>query len=141
MAGSSSFWQRRRVRAFHEFRDELRRFLEHQGIPAALSRDLILATQEACNNACQHGAMETGGRRVAPRVGCDVAVTRLGGTIVIEVADRGPGFDLETVKADWPPTLLEDGGRGLFIIAELADRLEVVQRRPGTVVRIVRALE
>ena len=131
MPEPSSFWQRRRVLSFQQFRGELRRFFEQRGVPARVSSDLILATQEACNNAWRHGA---------GRDGCDVAVSCLGGEIVIEVADRGEGFDFEAVKATWPPMILRDDGRGLFIISELCDDVEVVRRRRGTLVRIVKAV-
>lgn len=126
-----AIWQRRRVESFLELRDDLRRLFERRGIPARASHDLILATQEACNNACQHGHDGTG---------CDVVVTRLGDTIVVEVADRGRGFDLDAVKATWPPGLLEAGGRGLFLIAQLTDQLEVVRRDRGTLVRIIKVV-
>lgn len=112
-------------------RSELRRFFERRGIPGAVSNDLVLVTQEACNNACRHGA---------DGIGCDVVVTCLDDRVVIEVADRGHGFDLEQVKALWPPMLLEDGGRGLFLITTLADEIEVVRRRRGTLVRIFKLI-
>jgi anti-sigma regulatory factor (Ser/Thr protein kinase) len=126
-----SFWRRHRVQSFGDLRGELRRFFEQQAIPATASDDLILAAQEACNNACLYG---TDG------ADCHLAVTFADGMVTIEVTDRGPGFDLEAVKATWPPPLLEAGGRGLFLIAELTDQIEVVQRRPGTLVRIFKAI-
>jgi len=129
MSEPSSFWQRRRVQSFHEMRSELRQFFEQRGVRARVSDDLVLATQEACNNACQHDP---------DHAGCDVVVSCLEDTVIIEVADRGDGFDLETVKATWPPELLRGDGRGLFLIAELTDQLEVVRRRRGTLVRIVK---
>jgi anti-sigma regulatory factor (Ser/Thr protein kinase) len=36
---------------------------------------------------------------------------------------------------------LRSGGRGLFLIAELTDQIEVVQRRPGALVRIFKVIE
>lgn len=132
MPEPSSFWQRHRVQSFQQFRGELRQFFERRGIPAEVSNDLILATQEACNNACQHGADETG---------CDVSVSYLDGVVMVEVADKGRGFDFESVRAAWPPMLLKRGGRGLFLIAELTDQIEVVQRRPGTLVRIFKSVK
>jgi anti-sigma regulatory factor (Ser/Thr protein kinase) len=132
MSEPSSFWQRHHVQSFQQFRGELRQFFEQRGVPAEVSTNLILATQEACNNACQYGAQNTG---------CDVSVTHVAGTITIEVADRGRGFDFESVKATWPPLLLETGGRGLFLIAELTDHMEVVRQRPGTLVRIFKVIE
>lgn len=126
---SSSFWQRRRVQSFLELRDELRQLFARRGIPERTSHDLILATQEACNNACRHS-----------RDGCDIVVTWLDDTIVVEVADRGRGFDLDAVKATWPPGLLQDSGRGLYLIAELTDQMEVVRRDRGTLVRIFKVV-
>ena len=128
----SSFWQRHRVQSFWELRGELRRFLDERGVPAEAAVDLVLATQEACNNACQHG--EDG-------AGCTVSAICLEGTMMIEVADRGRGFDFETVKRAWPPVLLSSGGRGLFMIAQLTDHVEVVRRRSGTSVRMFKAVE
>ncbi len=96
-----------------------------------MSSDLVLATSEACNNAFQHSG---------DGAELDVSVSCLSGTITVEVADRGHGFDLQAVKATWPPVLLKSNGRGLFIIAALTDQMEVVQRRPGTLVRMFRAV-
>ena len=131
MAEARSFWGRHHVQSFRDLRGELRRFFEQRDIPAGVCDDLILAAQEACNNACRYG---TDG------MGCDLAVSFADGTVTIEVADRGPGFDLGAVKAMWPPALLEAGGRGLFLIAELTDQIEVVERGPGTLVRIFKAI-
>jgi anti-sigma regulatory factor (Ser/Thr protein kinase) len=118
------------VRSFREVRGELRWFFAQRGVPAGASDDLILATQEACNNACRYGPDD-----------CDLAVSFFAGTVTIEVADRGQGFDLEAVRALWPPSPLEADGRGLFLIAQLTDQVEVVRRRPGTVVRIFKTIE
>ena len=128
----SSFWQRRRVQTFNELRGELRQFLAQQGVAPRVSNDLVLATQEAWNNACQYGAGGTG---------CDISVSHVDDTVMIEVADRSGGFDFEAIRASWPPDVLADGGRGLFLIAELSDHMEVVQRRQGTLVRIIKALD
>jgi anti-sigma regulatory factor (Ser/Thr protein kinase) len=131
MPEPSSFWQRHSVHSFREVRDQLRRFFEQRGIPARIAKDLIVATQEACNNACQHSRDDAG---------CDIAVAYIDGTVTIEVADRGHGLDFDSVKSQWPPALLGGGGRGLFLISELSDQTEVVRRRPGTLVRIIKAV-
>ena len=131
MSERSSLWQRHGVRSFQEFRDELRRFFDIEGVPPRIAKDLVLVAQEACNNACQHGVQGAG---------CNVAVTCLDGSITIEIADRGPGFDFEAVKATWPPAHLKSGGRGLFLITKLSDHLEIVRLRPGTLVRVFKYL-
>ena len=132
MSEHSSFWRRHHVQSFQELRDDLRLLFEQLGVPDNVSNDLVLAAQEACNNACQHGAQDSG---------CDISVTCQNGAVTIEVADAGRGFDLETVRATWPPRLLRSSGRGLFIIAELTDHLEIVRHESMTLVRIVKAIE
>ena len=106
-------------------------FLEHQGVSPEVSGDLILATSEACNNAFQHSG---------DGAELDVSVSYLDGTVTIEVADRGRGFDFEKERAEWPPILLRSGGRGLYIIAEVTDQVEVVRRQPGTLVRMFKTV-
>jgi serine/threonine-protein kinase RsbW len=128
----ASFWQRDRVRSFLAFRDELRPFFERLGIPADVSGNLVLVTQEACNNACRHSGRGAG---------CDVSVVCLEGSVTIEVSDGGDGFDFDAVKATWPPALSRGGGRGLFLMATLTDSLEVLQRHPGTLIRMLKVLE
>lgn len=70
---------------------------------------VVSAFNEAFNNAAIHAAV---GREVGVRV--RVEPKRL----VLELTDRGPGFDLERVLAAGPPpaALLDRGGMGLFII-------------------------
>ena len=38
----------------------------------------------------------------------------------------------------WPPEPLKSDGRGLFLVAELTDQIEVVRRPRGTLVRILK---
>ncbi len=129
--GAEIHWQFHRVRSFRAFRYDLRGFFEQHGVPAELCEELTLVTQEACNNACRCGG---------DGADFDVSVCRIGGTVVIEVADRGCGFDLETVQATWPPELLRGDGRGLFLMTQLSDQIEVVPRRRGTLVRMFEAV-
>lgn len=66
------------MQSLRGLRGELRWFFEQQAVPAAVSEDLILAAQEACNNACRYGAAGAD---------CDLVVTIAGGAVTIEVAD------------------------------------------------------
>ena len=129
--GAEIHWQLHRVQSFLAFRHDLRVFFERHGLSAELSDELTLVTQEACNNAC--GCCSDGAH-------FDVSVCRIGPTVVIEVADRGCGFDLSSVQATWPPELLRGDGRGLFLMTQLTDQLEVVPRERGTLVRMFKTV-
>ncbi|MDQ2866009.1 MAG: ATP-binding protein [Candidatus Eremiobacteraeota bacterium] len=49
-----------------------------------------------------------------------------GDDVLLAVRDHGPGFSLRTIE----PDLYSENGRGLFLVAKLAKRLEV-ERAPG----------
>jgi anti-sigma regulatory factor (Ser/Thr protein kinase) len=123
------YWVRHTIGSFAGFRADLRTLLAREKVPPRIARDLVMATQEAANNALQHGGAADD---------LEVVVTVFSGRIMIEVADRGPGFDLAAVRASWPPDVLQGRGRGLFLIDQLTDSLEVVPRRPGALVRMVK---
>lgn len=123
------FWVRHTIGSFAEFRADLRTLLARHEVPGEIARDLVMATQEAANNALQHGGVTDD---------LDVVITVFSRRIMIEVADRGPGFDLVAVRACWPPDVLQGTGRGLFLIDQLTDSLEVIDRQPGTLVRMVK---
>ena len=47
---------------------------------------------------------------------------------IVHVLDRGPGFEF---SAKLPPDPFSESGRGLFLIASLAEDLHVVRRPDG----------
>jgi serine/threonine-protein kinase RsbW len=125
------YWHRQALDSFHDLRCDLHLVLQRRGVPPDVVRDVVLATQEACNNAVQYGDDADG---------VEVCVTVHERAVIVEVSDRGPGFDMERVKAGWPPRAHCSGGRGLFLISHVADSLEVVRRDRGTLVRITKSL-
>ena len=56
------------------------------------------------------------------------------------VADDGPGFDVGEVEARDAPDPFAQGGRGLFLMRELMDEVEVETSPEGTTVRMRRNL-
>lgn len=84
--------------------------------------DLSLALDELLANASEHG-------RPPIRV-----ETWYDGRVVLEVTDRGPGFDprLPTQL----PSLGGDGGRGLWIVRQIADHVVIASSVEGTTVRV-----
>lgn len=92
--------------------------------PAGLSTDqldnLAVAVAEALSNAAVHGHQLDAERLV--RVA--VAVKR-NHSAVVEVADSGPGFDAAAISDPTDPSrVLVPGGRGVFLMRQLVDRLE-----------------
>ncbi len=101
-------------------------------IPAQkCSLNVRVALAEAISNAIVRGNGEAAQKHVRVRA---VANEK---TLVFDVTDEGPGFDLDAERPD--PTaaenlMLEDG-RGLFLMQRLMDRVERFHR-DGNVVRL-----
>ncbi len=97
-------------------RRELRRWLEGQDVPVAVSEDVVLAVGEACSNAVEHAY-----------------AGRTGETVVVE-AHRTPEQLVLTVRdhGAWRP-LVPDArrNRGLRLIAEVMDDLAVSSASDG----------
>lgn len=93
--------------------------------------DVISATHEACKNAVIHN----------PGIDEPVEVTCKASpeVIEIEVADKGRGFD----PCLLPPSLPEDeaiGGRGLYIMCSLMDKVDAETGEGGTKIRMAKRL-
>ncbi|MEU8461881.1 ATP-binding protein [Streptomyces sp. NPDC029003] len=126
--------------------------METAGVDPDISFDLSVALTEACANAVEHGGLggpcEGGG--ADPRPGGSggggsgngsggdglpdgteayhVTAYLDGDRCRIEVTDSGPGFPPATVSRPRPS--LAEHGRGLHLIAELADHVRF-RNRPG----------
>lgn len=88
--------------------------------PRHCALNVPVALAEALANAILYGNAEAPGTRV--RVKANVTRERL----VVEIADEGAGFDLDGCTQD-PTTadhLESEGGRGLFLMRRLMDRVE-----------------
>jgi len=104
--------------------------VKEAGLSAERSMDLAVATAEALSNAAVHGNKLGPGSHVA----ITVRVVR-GREAIIEVADSGAGFDHSTLHDPTESTnLLAPGGRGVFLMRRLVDRLEI--EPPGNRVRL-----
>ncbi|HOV86844.1 MAG TPA: ATP-binding protein [Syntrophobacteraceae bacterium] len=87
-----------------------------EDLPGSLVDDVELAVSEACTNAIKHSARAGGTARVVLRFRV------YEGELVIEVSDRGEGFDIEKVplpEFDRHP----EGGYGLYIIRTVMDEV------------------
>lgn len=98
-----------------------------------LTLNVPVALTEALSNAILRGNAHD--RAKVVRVRATVDAIRL----VIEVADEGAGFDLETSMRDptTPDRLLAEDGRGLFLMLRLMDRVDRLPVPGGSIVRMV----
>ncbi len=99
--------------------------IEDAGLDSDRRADLAVATAEALSNAAVHGNRLRPGTQVLITVGVIP-----GREATVEVKDSGPGFDYTAVSDPTDPAhLLVPGGRGVFLMRRLVDRLEF--RPPG----------
>jgi len=101
------------------------------GLSPERRENLAVALAEALSNAAVHGHRERANSLVLIAV-----LTRSDGCCVVDVRDSGPGFDVASVvDPTHPHRLLMPGGRGVFLMRRLVDRLEYNTK--GNQVRLV----
>jgi anti-sigma regulatory factor (Ser/Thr protein kinase) len=106
-----------------ELRDAARRALP--GVADEIVQDMLLVLDEAVANAIRYGS--AAGQPVAVSIDCD------GDWIDLAVVDQGPTPRLPSLPNE-PPPPLATGGRGLWLILQLAD--QVTLEREGAGVRL-----
>ena len=90
------------------------------GFPEELADRLLLVVGEAVANSIEHG----NGSEQSRNVTLEWLKQGRGGWLAVE--DEGPGISLERLKnAHLPENMFQTGGRGLYIIRELADDVKV----------------
>lgn len=118
------------VNRLAEVRDEVADLMSGLGFPESAVFDMKVALGEALANALRHGAPSNGDN--------DVGVTAItfGDRLVLEVADRGPGFDGTPAQSG---DVYATGGRGIMFMRALTDGVEFEPRpEGGTLVRLVK---
>lgn len=109
----------------------LRSIAELQALGPSRFHDLHLAVTEAVNNAIIHAHL----CQSDILVHIDVGIS--GGEVIVVVRDFGPGFDPSAIPDPrLPENLLLEGGRGVFLIRNLADVVEFRRADPGMTVMI-----
>jgi serine/threonine-protein kinase RsbW len=113
-------------------REALRKLCINNNVDATVVDEVVLAAQEACNNAFLHSETADGTIEVNA-----VVADR---NICVEVKDQGRGLNQGEVAVAAPLDPLDAHGRGLFIIDSLMDSLEIIPCSPGTLVRMTKAI-
>jgi anti-sigma regulatory factor (Ser/Thr protein kinase) len=98
----------------------------HLGLSARRVADLVLIAHELASNAIRHGG---GAGRL--RLG------RRDGGLCCEVADSGAGLPEPETMGHSRAALMAPGGRGLWIVRQLADRVEITTGAAGTTVSVL----
>lgn len=118
------------VNSFAEVRDKVSRIIMPLGFPESAVFDVKVALGEALANAVRHGSPDAG------PVDVDVDVTAYRDRVVLEVSDRGVGFDGMHVGSG---DVYAPSGRGIMFMRALMDRVEFLPREGGgTTVRLVK---
>jgi serine phosphatase RsbU (regulator of sigma subunit)/anti-sigma regulatory factor (Ser/Thr protein kinase) len=114
-----------------EIRSFVAEFLADLRAPIETSSDILLAASEAAGNAMKYGKRPDG--RGELRVRCVLDAT----DVTVIVVDDGPGFssDREMIQ---PMDPFAAGGRGLFLMREMMDELQIDSSSEGTTVRLTR---
>jgi serine/threonine-protein kinase RsbW len=93
-----------------------------------ITGNLMLLLSEAVTNAIVHGNKLDASKKV------DVEVRIEPGRVVSTVKDHGEGFNPASIKDPLSEeNLLREGGRGIFLINEIADSVEYLEE--GTKIR------
>ena len=86
--------------------------------------DLVLALDELVANAQEHAS---------PPITVEGWYD---GRLVLAISDAGGGFDYHAVLREHPPVMLGRRGRGLWIVRQVTDFVEVDAGSRGTTVRV-----
>ena len=85
---------------------------------------VVLAVHEALMNSVRHAGGPT-----------SAAAVMEGPVLVVEVRDRGPGFDVDD-QLRHPPDPMAERGRGLWLISQIAESWEVLHGEGQTTLRL-----
>ena len=107
-------------------RERIRDYLRFQCASRRAVDDVVLCVEEACTNAIRHSGSEQE---------MEITLSFDDDLLTAVVADHGRGFDTSSLDATALPELMETGGRGLFLIANLVDDLDL-HVNGGTEVRM-----
>jgi len=115
-------------------RKAIAEFAASINMPEGSVEDIEVAASEAVANVIRHAY---GGSDNLPRV--KVKCTRLKAGLLIEVADKGRGFDAPPANVIPEVDFDRDGGLGIILIKRLMDRVCLVSKpEAGTTIRMTK---
>jgi serine/threonine-protein kinase RsbW len=129
-ADSFRRWFAARPSSAAVLRKALTTYLTTNDIDEAATQGIVLCADEALINAVAHASGSPVG----------VFADLRGDRFTLEVSDGGPGFDASQIDGDAEPDLMGEHGRGLFLIRNLMDDLEILSDDHGTTLHMERDL-
>ena len=112
------------IRYIRKASAEIESFLRSKNIDESFIFDIRLCAEEAIKNSILHG------NKGDKRKSVFIAYSLKGDKFNMEIEDEGPGFDpLKLPDPTEKENLLMEGGRGVFLIQKLMDRVEYNDRK------------
>ena len=101
-------------------------------MPQQASKEIVLAAEEALNNAILHSGQRGGD--------LTITVSILADDVYLTVSDRGKGFDSELLAGGQTVDGEEAAGLGLALVRGLMDEVTLKSGAEGTIIRLVKHL-
>ncbi len=106
---------------------------ERAGFDEDTSAHIAMAAREAAVNAVMHG------NAYDPEKQVSVLFETTPESLMVRVADQGPGLDPETIPDPLAPeNILRGSGRGIFLIRAFMDEVHFRQLHPGTELTLIK---
>jgi serine/threonine-protein kinase RsbW len=95
--------------------------------------NIVMAVREATINAVMHGNAHDAAKQFS------VAFESTSDSLVIRIADQGPGLDPNSLPDPLAPeNILRGSGRGIFLIRAFMDEVHFRQLHPGTELTLIK---
>lgn len=122
-----------------EFLSDIDSFVEGTlrglGIAESVVADIAISVSELVNNAIVHGNKFAREKKVT------VKLAHGNGSLTVSVTDQGTGFDPGHVPDPLAQeNLLKEVGRGIFIVRQLMDKVEITASPRGTTIAITKSI-
>lgn len=104
------------------------------GVDESIIADIAISVSELVNNAIVHG------NKFARNKSVTIRMAHNGRTLTISVIDQGTGFDPGHVPNPLSQeNLLKEVGRGIFIVKQLMEKVEIIPSPHGTTIAITKS--
>ena len=108
-------------------------FAERAGFDADTVPNIVMAVREAAVNAVLHGNAYDPAKHVTATFETN------SDSLVVRIADQGPGFDPTNLPDPLAPeNILRGSGRGIFLIKAFMDEVHFRQLHPGSELTLIK---